>query len=123
MKVKIDDYPVREFAEVVGEIKKELGLAEGSKAEDPRLLEAMVMDSRLAKPAPMWWAKREIERLRELITQEREECAKIADESAAADRRKGELFSKMGALDDSDRAYEDFAVTAEVIASRIRKRT
>ena len=67
--------------------------------------------------------ERHDEWMRTLVRAEREECARIADESAAADRRKGELFSKMGALDAGDSAYEDFAVTAEVIASRIRKRT
>lgn len=59
----------------------------------------------------------------EAVKTEREACAKIADESAAADRRKGEVLAKAGALDAGDNSYEDFAVTAEVIASRIRKRT
>ena len=60
--------------------------------------------------------------MRALVRAEREECARIADESAAADRRKGELFGKIGALDDGDSSYEDFATTAETIASRIRRR-
>lgn len=50
-----------------------------------------------------------------------EEAAKIAEAHAASDRAKGAHFAKMGALDDGDNTYEDFAVTAETIASSIRE--
>ena len=60
----MSDHPPHDFAKTIRQIKAEIGIT-GCKAEDPRLLEAMIMDSRLAKPAPMWWAKGEIEMLRE----------------------------------------------------------
>lgn len=52
---------------------------------------------------------------------EREACAKLADLSAALDRRKGERFKDV--LDNGDNSYEDFALTAESIAKQIRFRS
>jgi hypothetical protein len=49
-------------------------------AEHPAILESQIMDSRIPKNAAGWWAKREIERLRELVANERIECAKLAEE-------------------------------------------
>jgi hypothetical protein len=58
-----------DHAAMMRTIKDELGMSEAKQAEDPRLLEAMIMDSRIAKPAHEWWAKREIEKLREALGQ------------------------------------------------------
>jgi hypothetical protein len=64
--------------------------------------------------------------IEQLIRQEREACAKVAEAKAADDRRRGAALAKV--VDDEDeedtlQSYEDFAITSEAIATAIRKRS